>query len=70
MKGGKSKAETQYVYELRLSVEKRGAESEKAGNKPAKKGKLANNPNKSKRPASAFFVFMYSLSLCYIIFMT
>ncbi|PSS04283.1 HMG1/2-like protein [Actinidia chinensis var. chinensis] len=52
MKGGKSKAET------KLSVKKRGAGSEKAGNKSAKKGKLANNPNKSKRPASAFFVFM------------
>ncbi|GFS30591.1 tyrosine transaminase family protein [Actinidia rufa] len=49
MKGGKSKAET------KLSVKKRGAGNEKAGNKPAKKGKLANNPNKPKRPASAFF---------------
>ncbi|GFZ19359.1 high mobility group B3 [Actinidia rufa] len=60
MKGGKSKAET------KLSVKKRGAGNEKAGNKPAKKGKLANNPNKPKRPASAFFVFMYSLSLSVI----
>ncbi|GFY95624.1 high mobility group B3 [Actinidia rufa] len=49
MKGEKSKAET------RISVKKRGIGSEKAGNKPAKKGKLANNPNKPKRPASAFF---------------
>lgn len=30
------------------------------GKKPAvKKGKAAKDPNKPKRPASAFFVFMY-----------
>ncbi|GFS39397.1 high mobility group B3 [Actinidia rufa] len=57
MKGGKSKAETKKT-DNKLSVKKRGAGSEKAGNKPAKKGKAANDPNKPKRPASAFFVFM------------
>ncbi|XP_028061481.1 high mobility group B protein 3-like [Camellia sinensis] len=42
----------------KLSV-KRGAPSEKAGKKPAaKKGKAAKDPNKPKRPASAFFFFM------------
>ena len=51
-------------------MKKKGAGSEKAKNKPAKKGKAANNPNKPKRLASAFFVFMYSLFLWYIIFMT
>ncbi|CAL5393879.1 unnamed protein product [Camellia sinensis] len=45
-------------FVVRLSV-KRGAPSEKAGKKPAaKKGKAAKDPNKPKRPASAFFVFM------------
>ncbi|GMP53669.1 hypothetical protein CsSME_00019066 [Camellia sinensis var. sinensis] len=44
-------------FVVRLSV-KRGAPS-KAGKKPAaKKGKAAKDPNKPKRPASAFFVFM------------
>ena len=57
MKGGKSKAETKKT-DNKLSVKKRGAGSEKAGNKPAKKGKAANDPNKPKRPSSAFFVFM------------
>ncbi|XP_028099259.1 high mobility group B protein 3-like isoform X1 [Camellia sinensis] len=45
-------------FVVRLSV-KRGAPSEKDGKKPAaKKGKVAKDPNKSKRPASVFFVFM------------
>ncbi|XP_052191418.1 high mobility group B protein 3-like [Diospyros lotus] len=56
MKGGRSKAETK-ATDSKLSV-KRGAPSEKAGRKPAKKGKAAKDPNKPKRPASAFFVFM------------
>ncbi|KAF5956290.1 hypothetical protein HYC85_003515 [Camellia sinensis] len=57
MKGGRSKTETKRT-DSKLSV-KRGAPSEKAGKKPAaKKGKAAKNPNKPKRPASAFFVFM------------
>ncbi|KAL7166690.1 hypothetical protein ACSBR2_037370 [Camellia fascicularis] len=47
-----------FRHERRLSV-KRGAQREKAGKKPAaKKGKAAKDPNKPKRPASAFFVFM------------
>ncbi|KAL7181871.1 hypothetical protein ACSBR1_040727 [Camellia fascicularis] len=47
-----------FRHERRLSV-KRGAQCEKAGKKPAaKKGKAAKDPNKPKRPASAFFVFM------------
>ncbi|XP_028099002.1 HMG1/2-like protein [Camellia sinensis] len=57
MKGGRSKTETKRT-DSKLSV-KRGAPSEKAGKKPAaKKGKAAKDPNKPKRPASAFFVFM------------
>ena len=30
-----------------------------AGKKPVKKEKAVKDPNKPKRPASAFFVFMY-----------
>ncbi|KAL7231300.1 hypothetical protein ACSBR2_009547 [Camellia fascicularis] len=57
MKGGRSKTDTKRT-DSKLSV-KRGAPSEKAGKKPAaKKGKAAKDPNKPKRPASAFFVFM------------
>ncbi|THF96266.1 hypothetical protein TEA_000204 [Camellia sinensis var. sinensis] len=57
MKGGRSKTKTKRT-DSKLSV-KRGAPSEKAGKKPAvKKGKAAKDPNKPKRPASAFFVFM------------
>ncbi|CAL5352462.1 unnamed protein product [Camellia sinensis] len=55
MKGGRSKTETKRA-DSKLSV-KRGAPSKKAGKKPAaKKGKVAKDPNKPKRPASAFFV--------------
>ncbi|KAF5956127.1 hypothetical protein HYC85_008983 [Camellia sinensis] len=44
-------------FVVRLSVKKRGAE--KPAKQPAKKGKAAaKDPNKPKRPASAFFVFM------------
>ncbi|KAJ1411493.1 High mobility group box domain [Sesbania bispinosa] len=54
MKGGKSKAESKKV-DAKLVVNKK-----KGGTvtKPAKKGKAAKDPNKPKRPASAFFVFM------------
>ncbi|KAA8532070.1 hypothetical protein F0562_006788 [Nyssa sinensis] len=55
MKGGKSKTETKKA-DNKLSVKKRGAATEKP--KPVKKGKAAKDPNKPKRPASAFFVFM------------
>ncbi|KAL2895194.1 High mobility group B protein 3 [Bienertia sinuspersici] len=50
MKGGKSKAETRRG-DAKLSVKKGAA---------AKKGKPAKDPNKPKRPPSAFFVFMYA----------
>ncbi|KAI5683960.1 hypothetical protein M9H77_05188 [Catharanthus roseus] len=51
MKGGKSKAKA----DTKLNVKKGAA----AGKKPAgKRGKSAKDPNKPKRPASAFFVFM------------
>ncbi|XP_039061273.1 high mobility group B protein 2-like [Hibiscus syriacus] len=50
MKGGKSKSDTKRA---KLSV------SEKSTKKAGKKlGKAAQDPNKPKRPASAFFVFM------------
>ena len=40
-------------------MKKRGATGgDRAGKKPAKKGKVDKDPNKPKRPASAFFVFM------------
>ncbi|PSR88320.1 HMG1/2-like protein [Actinidia chinensis var. chinensis] len=60
MKGRKSKAKTKKI-ETKLSVKKRDAGSEKARNKSMKKGKLANKPNKPKRLANAFFVFMFSI---------
>ncbi|CAM8934709.1 unnamed protein product [Rhodiola kirilowii] len=50
MKGGKSKAESKKSSDSRLSVKN------KAGAK--KVTKAAKDPNKPKRPASAFFVFM------------
>ncbi|XVF35819.1 hypothetical protein REPUB_Repub19eG0003600 [Reevesia pubescens] len=49
MKGGKSKSDTR----SKLSVNKKPAA--KSGKKS---GKAAKDPNKPKRPASAFFVFM------------
>ncbi|XP_074263817.1 high mobility group B protein 3-like [Silene latifolia] len=55
MKGGKSKADTKKA-EGRLAV-KKGA--------PAKKGKPAKDPNKPKRPPSAFFVFMEDFRVQY-----
>nr|POF23100.1 hmg1/2-like protein [Quercus suber] len=54
MKGAKSRSEPKKA-DSKLSVKKGGA-STKA---PAgRKGKAAKDPNKPKRPASAFFVFM------------
>ncbi|KAL3525174.1 hypothetical protein ACH5RR_013546 [Cinchona calisaya] len=50
MKGSRSKAKA----DTRLSVKKGAA----AGKKPVNKGKATKDPNKPKRPASAFFVFM------------
>ncbi|OMP06480.1 hypothetical protein CCACVL1_01549 [Corchorus capsularis] len=51
MKGGKSKSDTKSA---KLSVNKKP--TTKAGGR--KSGKAAKDPNKPKRPASAFFVFM------------
>ncbi|KAL5144310.1 HMG1/2-like protein [Glycine soja] len=41
---------------VRLAVNKKGAATK--ARKPAGKGKAAKDPNKPKRPPSAFFVFM------------
>ncbi|KAG5530012.1 hypothetical protein RHGRI_030395 [Rhododendron griersonianum] len=57
MKGGRSKAEPKKA-DSKLAV-KKSAPAPKAGKKPvAKKAKATKDPNKPKRPASAFFVFM------------
>ncbi|KAK4275048.1 hypothetical protein QN277_018190 [Acacia crassicarpa] len=56
MKGDKSKAESKKA-DTRLAVNRKGAAASKAVGKPIK-GKAAKDPNKPKRPASAFFVFM------------
>ncbi|WJZ86356.1 hypothetical protein VitviT2T_005817 [Vitis vinifera] len=58
MKGGKSKAAEvkRADSNARLSVKKKGAAA--VGKKTAKKEKAVKDPNKPKRPASAFFVFM------------
>ncbi|CAI9758065.1 unnamed protein product [Fraxinus pennsylvanica] len=53
MKGARSKPATRKA-DSKLSVKKGAA----AGKKAAPKGKPAKDPNKPKRPASAFFVFM------------
>ncbi|OVA04246.1 High mobility group box domain [Macleaya cordata] len=58
MKGGKSKADTAKKADNKLSVKRKGAVSDGAGRKAAKKEKAVKDPNKPKRPASAFFVFM------------
>lgn len=46
-----------FYFIARLSVKKKGAAA--VGKKTAKKEKAVKDPNKPKRPASAFFVFMY-----------
>ncbi|WVZ21394.1 hypothetical protein V8G54_008716 [Vigna mungo] len=70
MKGGKSKTESKrgdaksllildfidFAPNFRLAVNKKGAPAK--ARKPAGKGKAAKDPNKPKRPPSAFFVFM------------
>eukprot|EP00262_Sarcandra_glabra_P018825 TRINITY_DN68_c0_g2_i3.p1 TRINITY_DN68_c0_g2~~TRINITY_DN68_c0_g2_i3.p1 ORF type:complete len:159 (+),score=51.30 TRINITY_DN68_c0_g2_i3:156-632(+) len=60
MKGAKSKADTAKKADnkFRLSVKRKGAGNDRASKKPAKKEKAGKDPNKPKRPASAFFVFM------------
>ncbi|KAE9586672.1 hypothetical protein Lal_00004952 [Lupinus albus] len=56
MKGGKSKTESNRA-DPKLAVNKKGGATTKGGRKPAK-AKAAKDPNKPKRPPSAFFVFM------------
>ncbi|XP_021754488.1 high mobility group B protein 3-like [Chenopodium quinoa] len=56
MKGGKAKADTRRGGDAKLSVKKGAA---------AKKGKPAKDPNKPKRPPSAFFVFMEEFRVTY-----
>ncbi|XP_010940219.1 HMG1/2-like protein [Elaeis guineensis] len=55
MKGGKSKADTSKKADSRLSTKRKGVEK---ATKTAKKAKAGKDPNKPKRPPSAFFVFM------------
>ncbi|XP_047336158.1 HMG1/2-like protein [Impatiens glandulifera] len=58
MKGGKSKAETKKP-DSRLAVKKgKGTEKAKPIARPKKGAAAAKDPNKPKRPPSAFFVFM------------
>jgi len=45
-----------FALNFRLAVNKKGAATK--SRKPAGKGKAAKDPNKPKRPPSAFFVFM------------
>ena len=61
MKGAKSKADTSKVTkkaEAKVAPKRKAAEKPSKAAKPAKKGKAGVDPNKPKRPASAFFVFM------------
>ncbi|OVA00626.1 High mobility group box domain [Macleaya cordata] len=58
MKGAKSKASTAKKPDNKLSVKRKAPVNDRAGKKPAKKEKPVKDPNKPKRPASAFFVFM------------
>lgn len=44
------------IYDGRLAVNKKGGAATKA--RKSSKGKAAKDPNKPKRPPSAFFVFM------------
>ncbi|KAF3783071.1 HMG1/2-like protein [Nymphaea thermarum] len=53
MKGGKAKAETAKKADNKLGTKRKASGS--VGKRAAKKGK---DPNKPKRPPSAFFVFM------------
>ncbi|KAG0484301.1 hypothetical protein HPP92_008380 [Vanilla planifolia] len=55
MKGGKSKANTSKKADSKLAVKKA---VEKKTKKAGTKGKGGKDPNKPKRPPSAFFVFM------------
>ncbi|KAF5455629.1 hypothetical protein F2P56_025184 [Juglans regia] len=57
MKGAKPRSEPKKA-DAKLSVNKKRGASTKAVGASTKKGKAAKDPNKPKRPASAFFVFM------------
>ncbi|XP_043709442.1 HMG1/2-like protein [Telopea speciosissima] len=57
MKGTRSKPDTRKA-DNKLSVKRKAGASDGASKKPTKKDKSAKDPNKPKRPASAFFVFM------------
>lgn len=61
MKGGKSKGEAsstlKKVEDRKIAKRKPVAKDDRASKKPEKK-KAVKDPNKPKRPASAFFVFM------------
>ncbi|KAL5706114.1 HMG1/2-like protein [Ranunculus cassubicifolius] len=52
---GKTKGSTAKKADNKLSIKRKAGGSERAAKKPAK---AAKDPNKPKRPASAFFVFM------------
>lgn len=63
MKGGKAKNEAsstlKKVEEKPIGKRKTAAKESKVSSRQEKKGrKAAKDPNKPKRPASAFFVFM------------
>ncbi|KAI5590232.1 hypothetical protein BDE02_05G215700 [Populus trichocarpa] len=55
MKGGRSKSDTKSA---KLSVTKKPTKGGGGAAAARKSGKAAKDPNKPKRPASAFFVFM------------
>ncbi|XP_072968776.1 HMG1/2-like protein [Typha angustifolia] len=56
MKGGKSKVDASRKADNKLAAKRKGAD--RASKKPVKKAKPGKDPNKPKRPPSAFFVFM------------
>ncbi|KAI3834349.1 hypothetical protein MKX03_030156 [Papaver bracteatum] len=57
MKGAKSKSDATKNGD-KLSVKRKVAANDAGGRKTSKKEKAVKDPNKPKRPASAFFVFM------------
>ncbi|XP_030536045.1 HMG1/2-like protein [Rhodamnia argentea] len=62
MKGGKVKAETTRAD---TSLKRKGPGTQRAGKKTARKEKAVKDPNKPKRPASAFFIFMEEFRVQY-----
>ncbi|KAF9607949.1 hypothetical protein IFM89_003869 [Coptis chinensis] len=53
---GKTKASNAKKADNKLAIKRKAGGSERGGKKPT--GKAVKDPNKPKRPASAFFVFM------------